>query len=370
MDEASLYQISISTLLVGWFIALILVWVRYDRLKHGKLLLTAILLWPLMLTDEWLKLSQMHDGLSFLIGTTQFVPVIIAATLLLSIRQLTIKKYANNGMLFFIPALLLAAGQWPLLMLPEETKIAFLYSPPAGDILTNWPYIAPYLFGAFVMLSYAVHSAEYLSSYHFYLSDQVVDIDMYQFRIANNGCYVLIFVAMLNLLILGLVIFNWQPFSQWQQVLNISNAGALLFLMLILLEKRRISPTPFTEAEFDKNAFTEEQLRATLKQAEQAIIKYKAYKRKGLRIEQVCHVAELNPAALALATRFILKRNFRAFIYHYRLEYAKKVLMRTDQKVTSVAKRLGFNSEKYLSNMFIKYIHMMSRKEQQKPNQP
>jgi AraC-like DNA-binding protein len=235
--------------------------------------------------------------------------------------------------------------------------------PPTGDVLTNWPYLATYLFSAFVMLSYAVHGAEYLSSYHYYLSDQVVDIDMYELKITLNGCYVLVFTAFLNMLIIGLVIFDLQPFEQWQQVINITNAGAFLFFILILLDRRRYSPMPFAEKEFSKKRFSDDYLRHVLKQAEQAIIEHKAYKRKGLRIRQIADAVNVEPAALALATRFVLKRNFRAFVYHYRLEYAKKVLMRTDQKVTTVAKRLGFNSEKYLSNMFVKYIRMMREKE-------
>lgn len=369
MEELSLYQLSISILLIGWLVALVAVWIRYDRFPHNKLILAAVIIWPFLLADEWLKLSGYFATFHFLIGSFQFVTAVVAALLVLSVRQMTQEKPAKNTIWFFLPAVLLLAGQFPFVVMPTAFKISALFMPPAGEVLVNWPYIATYLFSAFVILSYAVHSAEYLSSYHFYLSDQVVDIDMYQLKFPTNGCYVLMFCAFLNMLTIGLVIFNLQPFEQWQQVINITNASGFLFIILIMVDKRRYSPAPFSEQEFDKKRFSDDQLRSVLKQAEQAIIERRAYKRKGLRLRQIADVIGVEPAALALATRFVLKRNFRAFVYHYRLEYAKKVLMRTDQKVSSVAKRLGFNSEKYLSTMFVKYIRMMGQKEPQEESE-
>jgi hypothetical protein len=39
--------------------------------------------------------------------------------------------------------------------------------------------------------------------------------------------------------------------------------------------------------------------------------------------------------------------------------------MRTDAKVAAVAKRLGFNSEKFLSGIFVKYIEKMGKEGKQ-----
>ncbi|GAC16796.1 hypothetical protein GLIP_4185 [Aliiglaciecola lipolytica E3] len=370
MGDMSLYQIAISTMLVGWFVGLILMWVRYEQFPHASLLLTAIIFWPLMLLDEWLKLSGYQEPLHFLIGSSQFVSALIAACLLLSIRKITTAFVAKNNALFFIPTLLLVAGQFPLLLLAPDVRVDMLSSPPVGDLLVNWPYFATYLFSAFVTLSFAVHAAEYLATYHYYLSDQVVDIDIFEMKITSNGCYVLMFCAFLTICVVTLISFDLLPLTQWQTLVNMINALGFLYLILLLLQKRKYSPTPFLESQMSKGAYTEEKLRSTLKLAEKAIIQHKAYKRKGLRIKQIADAAQVEPAALAMATRFVLKRNFRAFVYHYRLEYAKKVLMRTDQKVTSVAKRLGFNSEKYLSNVFVKYIGAMGSKRKAKKTDP
>jgi YesN/AraC family two-component response regulator len=58
-----------------------------------------------------------------------------------------------------------------------------------------------------------------------------------------------------------------------------------------------------------------------------------------------------------LALQLTEKKNFRRFIFHYRLEYAKNVLLRSDAKLEAVAKRMGINSEKFLSEYFVKHLN-------------
>lgn len=359
MQNMNLYQLCLSGLMLLWLAAVVLVWVRFDKLKHGKYMLICTLLWPLILMDEWIKSSGMLMSLNFLIGMCQFVPALIAGLLALSVRKVTLEKRPSNGFLYYMPTLLIVAGQIPLLLMSASGKVEYLMTPPVGDFLANWPYLAPYLLSAFILLIFAVNSSESLGDYHHGLSDQVVDITWYQMDLLNKGFIGIMLIAFFSIAMIVMVTFAIVDSYHWQTLINMLQAAGLLFCILLLLEKKRYSPAPFTVEQLEQQTFSEDYLRQVLKQAETALIRHKAYKRIGLRIRQLADTAEVEPIALALATRTVLKRNFRAFIYHYRLEYAKKVLMRTDAKVSSVAKRLGFNSEKYLSNVFIKYIQMM-----------
>ena len=359
MTSLNPYQIVLTGLLLGWLVAITLIWVRFDSLKQGRLVLIGVFVWPLLLADEWLKLSGYFTSMSFVAGLFQFVPAIIAAIIALAVRKLTLEKPVAVSLVYFVPAALLVFAQIPFVLLPYAQKVTFLYTPPVGDLLVNWPYLAPYLFSGFVLLIFAVQATESISHYHYHLSDQVVDVNFYRLNLLNYGCIGMIVVALLNILIVGLVTFDLFTAREWQAMVNILQASVFMFLLLVLLEKRRYSPAPFTPDQLANHKYSDDYLRTALKQAEKTIIKHKAYKRIGLRIRQVADAADIEPLALALATRLVLKRNFRAFIYHYRLEYAKKVLMRTDAKVSSVAKKLGFNSEKYLSSVFVKYIRTM-----------
>lgn len=363
MGEMSIFQLVFTTLIVSWLAAVVIIWVRYDKLPHGKFLLASILMWPLMLVDEWLKFSGLTREYYYLIGLFQFTPAVVAALSMLAIQKITSAKANPMLFLYLLPAIIVVLGQLSILMLPPTEKIQFLLQPPSGDFFSIWPLYAPYLLIGFVLLMFAVQSAEYISHYHYYLSDQVVDIDMFRFDVLAGVQIGLMLVAVCVILIMGLVAFDLFILDQWQTIISLSQAACLMLIQLVLLEKRPFSPTPFSSAEFEGHQYSDDYLRVVLKKSEKAIIRHKAYKRIGLRIKQVADAAEVEPEALAQATRMVLNRNFRAFIYHYRLEYAKKVLMRTDAKVTSVAKRLGFNSEKYLSNVFVKYIRMMGKED-------
>ena len=66
--------------------------------------------------------------------------------------------------------------------------------------------------------------------------------------------------------------------------------------------------------------------------------------------------AGVDPTTLAIALHLELKKNFRGFVYQYRLDYAKNVLLRSDAKIAKVAKRLGLNSEKFLGDVLVKYL--------------
>lgn len=364
VESLNPYQFVLFVLLGAWLIPLAIIWVRYDRLPHGKYLLIAVFLWPTILLDEMLRAYGWWQNAIFVAGLFQFTPSLIIGLLLLSINKLLIDKPVTNSYKFYLPAMVMFVGQIPFLILTSDVKQQFLLSPPTGDLLANWPFLAPHLLSGFVLLIFSIKAVELLAAYHQHLSDQVVDVKFYQFTMTNTGFVGLIVVAFISIILSTLATFDLVAITFWQTIINLLNAATLLFVILVLLERRRYSPTPLVPEKLDDHHFSEEYLRFTLKKAEQAIIKHKAYKRIGLRIGPLADIAGVEPQALAVATRTILKRNFRAFIYHYRLEYAKKVLMRTDAKVSTVAKRLGFNSEKFLSGMFVKYIQTMGKEQE------
>lgn len=361
-DVFNPYQLILVGLMICGLIPLVGIWVRYEKMPHSAYMLVAIFLWPTLLVDELIRAFDGAQAWAFLAGVFQFSAVLITTVLLLSVQRLTLEKPQTNRIKFFLPSLILLVGQLPYLLLPQDMKTQLLLVPPTGDLLANWMFYVPYFFSGFMLLIFSAQAVEAMDLYHDTLSEQVVDVSLYRFRMVNSGFVALLLVAFVVVILTTLAAFDVIAASFWQSLINLFQASVLLYLIMVLLERRRYAPAPFDPDKLDNHGFSEDYLRYALKKAEEAIIRHRAYKRMGLRLRQIADAAEVEPLAIAVATRQILKRNFRAFIYHYRLEYAKKVLMRTDTKVSSVAKRLGFNSEKYLSNMFIKYIQMMGKK--------
>ncbi len=361
LDALNPYQFMLFSLAMAGMVLLVGIWVRYDRLPHGKYLLIGIMLWPTLLLDEFLRGFGWWQNAIFLAGLFQFVPSLLAGMLLIVVHKLLVLKPLQGAFKYYIPALVMLAGQVPFLILPTELKQQYLLTPPTGNIAQNWPYLAPHLLSGFVLLICSTKVVELFSHYHQHLSDQVVDVQFYQFNRLNLAFSGLIAVSFIDILLATLATFDLMALAFWQTIVNLLSACIFWTILLLLLELRRFAPSPIDPDKLEDHRFSEEFLRFTLKKAEEAIIKHKAYKKIGLHISQLAEAAKVEPQALAVATRVILKRNFRAFIYHYRLEYAKKILMRTDAKVSTVAKRLGFNSEKFLSGVFIKYIQMMGK---------
>lgn len=126
------------------------------------------------------------------------------------------------------------------------------------------------------------------------------------------------------ILLTTIVAFDFIQFSYWQTATHFSYSAVFLLILTLLLEKRRYSPMPFDLVRLHSRNGDERILREVLTRAEKSIINRKAYKIIGLRIQQLTDADDVDPTYLAVASHRLLNRNFRSFVYHYRLEYAKK----------------------------------------------
>ncbi len=346
-----------------WLVTLLVVWGRFERLPYRTPLLIALLLWPLILIDDNIRAFGLTTELSVLSWCTLFIPTLQSWLLNLSVNRLVLETPPPSNWIFPGIIAVLALAQLSLAILPADTKLALLESPPSGGIENNWPIYCLYLLNGFTVLVLAVQMTERLQEYRHCLSDQVVDVQFYKMPVAMGAFGGLVSLAFAVVIMVTLIGFDLVMLPHWPTIINLLYAAVFLVLFQTLMLPSRFSPAPFSYQQLEQSQFSQEQMRVALGRAEQAIIRYRAYKKIGLRLRQLADAAGVEPLLLAAATRTLLKRNFRAFIYHYRLEYAKKVLLRTDAKVSSVAKRLGFNSEKFLSGMFIKYVEKMGQRE-------
>jgi AraC-like DNA-binding protein len=120
---------------------------------------------------------------------------------------------------------------------------------------------------------------------------------------------------------------------------------------------RRTAPSPLNYERLDEGKATPYEISSIISKAERYTIESKAYKTRFLTLSEFCKGADIDPTSFAIALQLTEKKNFRRFIFHYRLEYAKKVLLHSDAKLEAVAKRLGVNSEKFLSEYLVKHLN-------------
>ncbi|WP_100656238.1 helix-turn-helix domain-containing protein [Alteromonas flava] len=356
---AELLEFLTTLLFVLWLGLMAFAWARFDVLPHGKLLYAISALWPLILAEDLLRLSGAAHWLAVLVGLFYCVPLLMMVAVALMSFPMVQKQPIRWRPLMYLGVVLVVGLQVPTLLLPASEKINLLMQQPQGNPLTYAPVYFVYGLTGLMIVGIGIKLVEAMQTYQNTLSEQVVDVSYYRVPTIISLLATMVGIGFAATILTALVAFNFVQFSWWQTTLHYAYGLVFLMIFILLLERRRYSPQPLDLVRLEKKQGEEWRLREALARAEKAMIQRKAYKVIGLRIEQLADAAGVDPTDLAIAIHVLLKRNFRAFVYHYRLEYAKKVLMRTDAKVTAVARRLGFESEKFLSDMFIKYITTM-----------
>lgn len=351
----------IASILFSLWVALIVVtWVRYEKLSHGKALFILAWLWPLLLFEDLLRLSGIVEWLSPFVGLFYFLPALMMLGLFLLIYPMLMDRPIAYKPIMYLSVGFIFAIQIPVLLLSNADKVELLFNQPVGMPLQNLPVYLVYWLSGFMIVAFGVRLVDVMQVYQRTLSEQVVDINYYRVPAIIGLMATVVGIGFAAIVLTTIVAFGFISFSWWQTTIHFSYASIMLLILILLLERRRYSPLPIDLARLQARTGDEKLLRDTLARAEKTMIERKAYKVIGLRIQQLANVAQVEPTNLAIASHVLLNRNFRAFVYHYRLEYAKKVLMRTDAKVSAVARRLGFHSERFLSDMFIKYIEVMA----------
>lgn len=352
------YQLIVIAVSGLWLVPLLTAWVRYDLFPHSALVFIAIFCAPLILLDDALIAFGWVNKWVFLLSVFSFIPVLIAILCFLAVQKM-VKKYPPSPFLHYAVIGLLALVELPFLLVDNQLKLQMTVG-LVGQLAEYWPYYSYYLLLSIAITVYAVMSVKLLKDYDNHLSEHSVDVGFYRFRVLKLVLAILVAVGVTGALTVILIATDSIYVSRWQAVLSVMHSVSLWMVMLVLVERRRFAPCPFEYSAL-KNKIPEAHMQAVLEKVEKTIIRYKAYRKKGLLIQHLCDAADVEPSELAISSQVLLNRNFRAFVYHYRLEYAKLLLTRTDIKVSTVARRLGFDSDKYLSDIFIKYVESMNR---------
>ncbi len=352
----SVFNSLLFMLLVFWSIPLIRALVVHQRLPRSQPMLCALLLMPLLLLDQSITGAGEEASLLFLLGAFDTLPAIIGLLLLEVSGSVTRQGYRLNWWLHGSAILILCLLQGLYLQWGPEQKIQFLIL-GEGDWQQGWPL---YLHSALMhlyLLMLAYQAFMLVSYYRLTLPRQVVDVKLYQLHGVAGAWGICVALSALAVVVSLLVMSGGVSMPNWQA--SISVAEFILFgcLCVLLLVPERYSPSPILALR--SGSYSQVQLTQVMDKAERSMIDNKAYKIIGLRLSAFAAMAGVNPKVLAVALRELTHRNFRGFVFYYRLEYARNVMLRTDARVLAVAERLGFTSERFLSDMFINYLTRM-----------
>ncbi len=353
----AIYDYLIYTLLVLWIVGLIRILTRKKKLVGFPWLLVAFLCWPLFMFDEWLRLANAKD-FAYLYGLYEVFAVVSVTCCYRAIKFMLLGA-PSIRLRLWVPAIITGVLQLSILLIPTAQKQQWFDISPTGEPLLLWPAYAASLAAGFSILLIGILITEHIHIYHRFLPNQAVDIKNLRIsRLARAmGC--LVGVAFMSILLVTAATFGFLPVTFWESFHHLMLSVALLVVLLSLTFVRRTSPSPLDYERLDIGKIKPSEISSILSKAERYTIESKAYKKRFLTIEAFCSGAEIDPTSFALALQLSEKKTFRRFIFYYRLEYAKNVLLKSDAKLAAVAKRVGISSEKFLSDYLIKHLQKL-----------
>ena len=325
------------------------------NLSSMRWLVGAFVCWPLFMLDEWLRVAH-ATSLASLYGLSDVFAVVAITCCYRAIKPMLL-AYPTARKRLWWPTVVTALFQCTILLVPVDDKQQWLSSSPSGEPLLLWPaYLASLLTG-FSVLLIGILITEHIQMYHRHLPEQAVDIKNLKMPKLAGVMGSLVGVAFMSILLVTAATFGFFPVPFWESFHHIMIGCALLVVLFSLTFIRRTAPSPLDYERLDEGKVTPYEISSIISKAERYTIESKAYKTRFLTLSEFCKGADIDPTSLAMALQLTEKKNFRRFIFHYRLEYAKNVLLRSDAKLEAVAKRMGINSEKFLSEYLVKHLN-------------
>jgi AraC-like DNA-binding protein len=350
----TMYDYLLFILIALYFTGLIRLAYLKVNLTSRRYLVGAFVCWPLFMFDEWLRMFNAFD-LAYLYGLSEVFAVVAVTCCYRAIKPMLLANATARRRLWW-PTIITGLAQLSMLLISEQEKRQWFASSPTGDPFVLWPAYVPSLFAGFSVLLIGILITEQIQLYHRHLPEHAVDIKRLKTPRLAGVMGSLVGIAFMSILLVTAATFGFLSVPFWESFHHFMLGGAILFVLFSLTFVRRTAPSPLDHVRLESDKATPYEISSIISRAERYTIESKIYKKRFVTIETFCEGADLDPTSLALALRLTERKNFRRFIFHYRLEYARNVLLHSDAKVAAVAKRLGVESEKFLSEYLVKHL--------------
>ena len=349
-----LHRYTLFVLVLLYLVILVQFFREKHRVSGAPWVLAAMIVWPFILTDEWLRaFGQNAAGLSVL---TVFTPLLSLTLLYRSVKLLVIDNARPSKLLLWLPVALALLAEIPLLFVSADEKAQWLVSSPTGHPLDNWHIYLVYMVTGFGILVLGILITELIQNYHRYLSSQVADVREFRVQWLGGAMGVTVGLAFCCILLVTAGAFGFFDIHFWQSLFNLLFAIALLQTFIAVIRPQHTSPSPLDYHRLDDLKAEQCIMREALVKAEQTMTDTEAFKSPGLQLKAFAGQCHVDPTTLVIALRLLEKRDFRSFVYQYRLTYAKNELIGSDASLAAQAKRLGVHSEQFLSGVMMNHM--------------
>lgn len=325
-----------------------------NRVAGANWVAAAMAIWPLILLDEIIRVFDLP--LAAVSSVVVFAPLLCLTLLYRSVKLLVIDNPPASKPLLWLPVAIAVVAQAPLWFVSVSEKSVWLQASPVGHPLDNWALYLAYMITGFGMLVMGIVITEMIQNYHRHLSCQVVDVREYKVRWLGGAMGITVGLGFCCVLLVTAGAFGFFNITFWQSLFNVLFAIAMLQTFIAVIRPQHTSPSPLNYRRLDELKAQQCVMREALVKAEQAMSSMEAYKTPGLQLKAFAKDCDADPTTLIIALRLLEKRDFRSFVYQYRLAYAKSELISQDSQLAATAKRLGIHSEQFLSGAMMGHI--------------
>ncbi|MBU3021134.1 AraC family transcriptional regulator [Aestuariibacter sp. A3R04] len=357
-----LHRYTLAVLAACYCFLLVKCIVERKRIIAVEWVLAALICWPFILVDEVMRAFNVEVGA--LTGLTVFVPLLCLSFAYRCVKNMVIDSPPASKFLLWVPVGLALVCQVPVLFIPQSERLAWLSASPVGHPIENWDIYLAYMITGFGMLIIGILITELVQNYHRHLPCQVVEVQEYRLRWVGGAMGITVGLSFCCILLMTAGAFGFFNIVFWQSLYTVLFAVAMLQVLIALVRPQNVSPSPLDYVRLDELKAEPGVMREVLMRAERTMIEKKAYKIPALTLKHFARDCGVDPTILIIALRLLEKKDFRQFVYKYRLDYAKNVLLHTDADIAVVAKRLGLNSEKFLGEVLVRHMRKSQRHQQ------
>lgn len=355
--------ISFLGIFLGLTLGLFLLFNKSAKNKANLYLGILLLTITLFFFPHFFALLGILKTFHFTIAVPRIIPFLFGPLTYLYVRSCTQKDFEMRPVLWlhFIPAFLMFINCWPELTASVAEKLAnqlrFMSEGTVKDYTWIW------LLKAIHPLIYFGLSVQLILLYRKHVSNAASSIDNTFHR------WLLAFIFILSLPILGLQLFVFTAFSPWTLVgLAVGLVSFLISIYFAILIKPELfhafphqMPIP-SLTQIQKQKYEHSNLQAAEKEKYLTILKDsmskdKSYQSPELTLAQFAEKVNIPSYYVSQVINEKLNCNFFDFVNGYRVEAAKAMLI--DPKlnhytIVSISYEAGFNSKSTFYNAFKK----------------
>lgn len=329
------------------------------RLIVNKLMVLAIAIITIIITQYFLVLSGGYRNFAYLLGITESIIIAIGPTLFLYIRQIFFRKKLKLwDLMHYLPVLILIYLYLPLISLPHDYKVSIIENQWLNPAYFSWQYFT-YLSVLVIHMSFYLMFTILIIKRNCVILQQntsnAILLKLHSIRFVMG-----LFISFMLLFIIIYSFFSiqYQYAAALESMLMLSMGVFIFILGHISFRNREIyfaGEFKKEESKYKSSPLSPEKSSSYVERLKEEMDQSKPYLNPDLKLQDIANDLDIPKHHLSQILNQELKMNFFDFVNHYRIEAVKKELTNPSLKhitIYGIALQNGFSNKASFNRVF------------------